>query len=91
MRRLKKKEELTSVLVLHHGDDRTGTVVAGNHDLVNKLSPTGRVRGDEGLLAHVGGELVTGHRHHLAPKLVDDQVPVLRLPMLENILDNIVL
>lgn len=62
-----------------------------NHDLVNELPPTGRVRGDEGLLAHIRGELVAGHRHHLATKLVDDQVPVLRLPMLENILDNVVL
>lgn len=82
---------LTSKRVLHETHNRAQAILLGRHDLVDKLATTVRVRRHESLLAHIRRELVLRHLIHLPHELRNDRRTVLRLAMLQDELDDVVL
>ena len=82
---------LTPEGILHEAHYRAETVLLGSHDLVDELATTIRVGSDQRLLAHIRRELVLCHVVHLTGQLRDYHRPVLRLPMLQDELHDVVL
>jgi len=81
---------IVCVLVLDHGDNRRGPVLAESvEDLVNKLLAELAGRVNDAFLDHIARELVLAHVQHIPRHACDDDLPPVLPPTLQDVLNAV--